>query len=315
MGPVDWSTREPRTNGEIISDAVSVLRRHFGAVFSLALPLCAVDLVLRELSQSLLASVSPTLLKSGGPSPDELLAAVPIFLASMGLFVAAFSTQQLLVGGVTVVAEQAFMDRPASAPEAARRLLSRGGALLATTLLFVVLVASLAGLTFLMPTVAGGLLALATESWPLLILGVIAGLVGGLVVVLLLTLRWYLYAPAVIGEGSSWWRALQRSSSLTSPRGLAFAQTPRFRLSVVLLIALGISSVLQSLFVVPRLIVAAVTGWSFSDGGLPGLAQLPLWFGVPFGLIEVVTNASVIPFSGILLALFSFDLRVRYEPT
>jgi hypothetical protein len=34
---------------------------------------------------------------------------------------------------------------------------------------------------------------------------------------------------------------------------------------------------------------------------------------VPFGLIEVVTNAAVIPLSGLLLALFTLDLRVRYE--
>jgi hypothetical protein len=100
---------------------------------------------------------------------------------------------------------------------------------------------------------------------------------------------------------------------LTASRGLPFAETPRFRLSVLFLIALAISSVLQSLFVVPRLVVAVLTGWSFSDGAFPGLAQLPLWFAVPFGLIEVVTNAAVIPLSGLLLALFMFDLRVRYE--
>jgi hypothetical protein len=313
--PIDWSTREPRTTGEIISDAISVLRRRFGAVYTLALPICAVDLVLRELSQSFLASISPTLMKSGGPSPDELLAAVPMFLAAMGLLATAFASQQILVGGVTVVAEQAFLGQQVSAQTAAARLLSRGAALLATTLLFVALVTGLAGLTLVVPTLVGGLLAVATEAFSLLIIGLALGLLGSLVVVLLLTLRWYLYAPAVLCEGLSWWRALQRSSSLTSSRGLAFDQTPRFRLSVMLLIALGISSVLQSLFVVPRLVVAAVTGWSFSDGGLPGLAHLPLWFGVPFGLIEVVTNAAVIPFSGILLALFSFDLRVRYEPT
>jgi hypothetical protein len=312
---VDWSTREPRTTGEIISDAISVLRRSFGAVFTLALPVCAVDLVLRELSQSFLASITPTLLRSGGASPDELLAAAPRGLAAVGFLLAAFSTQQLLLGGVTVIAEQSFGGRPTSSRAAARRLLSRGAPLLATTLLFLTLVGGAASLTVLVPTVIGGALAVWTELFVLVFLGVGAGLLGCLVVVLLLTLRWYLYAPAVICEGRSWWQALQRSSSLTSSRGLAFDQTPRFRLSVMLLIALGISSVLQSLFVVPRLVVAAATGWSFSDGGLPGLAHLPLWFGVPFGLIEVATNAAVIPFSGLLLALFSFDLRVRYEPT
>jgi len=217
------------------------------------------------------------------------------------------------MGAVTVVGEQAFAGRPASAREALARMAARGGPLILTSLLFMLVVGSATMGALLLPTALAGLVALQMGLVWVLFPGLGLGLLASLIIMLVLTLRWSLYAPTVVCEGRSMFSALARSSALTAPRGLPFFETPRFRLSVMLLIALGISSVLQSLFVVPRLVVAFITGWSFSDGGLPGLTHLPLWFGVPFGLIEVVTNAAVIPLSGVLLALFTFDLRVRYE--
>lgn len=314
FGTADLSSgHEPRTTGEIISDAVSVLRRSFPVIFSIAVPFCAVDLLLREVSQSFLAKLAPLLLKPDGLSPDELAAALPDVGIVLGFLAAAFAVQQLLMGAVTVVGEQAFLGEPASARGALQRVARRGGPLVLTNLLFMVVLTLAMLLTLGVPTGLSVLIALETGLVPLIVVGVVLGLIGCLVVMLVLTLRWSLYGPAVVCEGRSLFSALGRSSSLTAPRGLPFGETPRFRLSVMLLIALGISSVLQSLFVVPRLVVAFVTGWSFSNGAMPGLAHVPLWFAVPFGLIEVVTNAAVIPLSGLLLALFSFDLRVRYE--
>ena len=40
---------------------------------------------------------------------------------------------------------------------------------------------------------------------------------------------------------------------------------------------------------------------------------MPLWFIVPFGAIEVLANALVVPFTSLLMTLFYFDLRVRFE--
>ena len=75
---IDWSAHEPRTTGEVISDAVGVLRRSFPVIFSLAVPFCAVDLLLREVSQSFLVRLGPVLLKPEGPgrawSVEEVLA-------------------------------------------------------------------------------------------------------------------------------------------------------------------------------------------------------------------------------------------------
>lgn len=310
---IDWSAHEPRTTGEVISDAVSVLRRSFPVIFSLAVPFCAVDLLLREVSQSFLVGLGPLLLKPEGPTRADVVGALPDLGIVIGFLAAAFATQQLLMGAVTVVGEQAFAGRPASAREALQRLARRGGPLILTSVTFMVVLFGAVMLSFAVPAAAAVAMSVAGGVvWPAFV-GLGLGLLGSLVVLLMLTLRWSLYGPAVVCEGRVLFGALSRSSVMTAPRGLPFADTPRFRLSVMLLIALGISSVLQSLFVVPRLVVAFVTGWSFSNGSLPGLSHLPLWFAVPFGLIEVVTNAAVIPLSGLLLALFAFDLRVRYE--
>jgi hypothetical protein len=161
--------------------------------------------------------------------------------------------------------------------------------------------------------VAAAGVAFATEQPLLVFVGVALGVLLALIAFIVLTLRWSLYSVVVVTEGRSLWAALSRSSELTAPRGLPLGETPRFRLSVIFLIGLALAGVLQSLFVVPRLVIAIATGWSFSDGALPGLAALPVWFMVPFGLVEVVTNAAVLPFSAFLLCFFTLDLRVRYE--
>ncbi len=305
--------REPRATGEIISDAVGVLRRRFGVIFSVAVPFCAADLLLREVAQTLLFRANGVL--SGGETDMStvLEQVLPNFLAGFGFFAASFFVQQLLLGAVATVGEDAFYGREPTSKGALRRVATRGGPLILTGLLF--LVAAIAACTAVMaiPTALSTVAALQLGLPALVAPGVIVGVVLSLVVLLVLTLRWSLYGPVVISEDRWLFGALSRSSALTAPRGLPFFETPRFRLSVLFLIALGISSVLQSLFVAPRLIIAVVTGWSFTDGGMPGLAQLPIWFAVPFGLLEVITNAAVIPLSGLLMALFMFDLKVRYD--
>ena len=308
------AAHEPRSTGEVISDAVAVLRRSFSVIFAVAVPFCAADLLLREVGQSFMLGLTSLLQDPDNATFENLAAAIPNIAAAVGFLSASFCVQQLVSGVVTAVGEQAFLGQPASAKAALLRVAARGGPLIVTSLVFMLAMTGSFSLIVAVPTAIGVAAAIATGILPLMLLAFVPAVVLGLAVLLILTLRWSLYAPIVITEGRWGLAALKRSSALTASRGLPFAETPRFRLSVLFLIALAISSVLQSLFVVPRLVVAVLTGWSFSDGAFPGLAQLPLWFAVPFGLIEVVTNAAVIPLSGLLLALFMFDLRVRYEP-
>ncbi len=307
-----WS-REPRSTGEIVTDAVTILRRSFGTIVSVAVPFCAVDLVMRELGTSLLLSFNTLAATPEALTPEVMLDMLPRVLAGMGFIALSFVTQQLLMGAITSLGAQAWHGETPKASVALSRLAKRGPMLLLTSLLFMALVVLISGGLVAIPMAAGAFVAITTGSFIVMVVGTVVGVFASFGSLLILTLRWALYGAVVVVEDVSLHRALFRSSALTAPRGLPFAETPRFRLSVLFVIALALSGVLQSLFIVPRLVVAALTGWTFSNGALPGLAQLPLWFAVPFSLIEVVTNAAVIPLSGLLLALFMLDLRLRYD--
>lgn len=302
----------PRSTGEVISDAVAGLRRSFSVLFALAVPFCAVDLFLREVASSFLtqvtAKVDPLHVDLAG-----LATAGPAFSAAVGFLVASFFVQTLLGGAVAAVADDLCWRRTPSVKRALTRLVERGAPLLLTAMLFGVLLMVACSVVAVVPVALAFAAAVASDFVGFLIPGFIVGVVLAFGVLIVLTLRWSLFTPCVVVEERSLWSALSRSSGLSAARGLPFFETPKFRLSVLLLVGLALSGVLQSLFLAPRLILAALTGWSFADWSLPGLAQMPVWFMVPFGLLEVVTNATVIPFTGLLVALFAFDLRVRYE--
>lgn len=302
----------PRTTGEVITDALDALRRSFKVVFTLGVPFCAVDLVLREFSQSLLARVAA---RAGEAGADlgALVASLSTALAAMGAGLGSFVVQQLLTAGVVAVGVQLASGRTPSVGAALRMIADRGAAVVLTALLFLFLVAGLPSMLALVAVGASAGLAWAVELPGLIIVGTGIGLLLALVAFIVTTLRWALYSVVVVTEGRSFWSALRRSSELTAPRGLTFAETPRFRLSVLFLIGLALAGVIQSIFIVPRVVIALLTGWSLAQGALPGLAALPVWFMVPFGLVEVVTNAAVVPFSAFLLVFFTLDLRVRYE--
>ena len=307
------TTHGPRSTGEIISDAVWGLRRTFAVVFTLALPFCAVVMFLREAGLGFFLGVlgafhDLTLIDSAA-----IMQALPAAGAGGGCFLAAFFTQLLLLGAITAVGDDVCHGRVPSVPSALSRLGERGAAIVVTGMLFMTLLFGAIAVVFAVPLVVSALVLGAIDHIEVMALGGVLGLVGAAALFIVLTLRWSLYGPAVIVEGRSFFAALARSAELTAGRGLPFFETPRFRLSVLLLVGLGLSGVLQSLFVGPRLLMAVLTGWSFSDGSFPGLAEMPLWFMLPFGLLEIVTNAAVVPFSGLLLCFFAFDLRVRYE--
>lgn len=310
--PAALSVAVPRTTGEVITDAVDALRRSFGVVFALGVPFCAVDLILREFSQSGLARLTAKLGERSG-DPSVLLEQLSWLAASVAAGLASFMVQQLLAVGVIAVGELIAAGEQPTVPAALRRIAERGAAVIVTAFSFVLVAGAIPMLLILVPTVVGTVAAVPLEQPILIVLGAGAGFILAMVALVVMTLRWSLYSVVVVTEGRWLLGALRRSSELTAPRGLPFAETPRFRLSVVLLIGVALAGVLQSLFVGPRLAMAFATGWSLDDGALPGLAALPIWFMVPFGLVEVLTNAAVMPFSALLMFFFTLDLRVRYE--
>lgn len=299
----------PRSTGEIITDAVEALRRSLRVVFPLALPLCAVHLVLWETAVHLLSETAAQIPVIASADAVTQAALLPRLLAMFGAFAASYLVQQVLAGAVTVVGARLAAGRATSFGEAFAATFARGAPLLLTSALFLAGVLVLPTLAALVPLAA----ALAGVLLDLPPLTAIGGALAPLVFVVLgvgLGLRWYLATVVVMTEGASLGAALARSSALTAPRGLPFAQTPRFRLSVLFVMSLVLTTVIQLLFVVPRLGFAAIAG---VDAGAVSVFALPPFLLVPLALVEVATNAIAVPFVALLLCSFTLDLRVRYE--
>jgi hypothetical protein len=307
--------RLPRSTGEILSDALALLRRHFKAFYLLALPFCAVDLVLREAAQSALASLRSRAGDAGALDLEATGQMLQRLGAGLGLFVGSALVIQLLVAGLVAMAGEAWRGRSPARGVATGAMLGRGAMLIATTALFWLAIVLLIVLVAVPLGVAAALL-LPQAGGPASVLGGIGiGIVAlgaFLVGLIALSLRWGIFTQAVVLEGRIGTGAFSRSTGLMAGRGLPLLEGAKFRLSLLFLITFGLSLSLQSLFAIPRLGVAFATGWTFLDG-TPPLASMPVWFIVPFGLLEVATNALLVPFGSVLLTLFYFDLRVRYE--
>ena len=300
------SYAEPRGIGELLSDAVALLRRHFAAMYVLALPFCAVDLLAREGGASAFAG-----LRKIASDPSKLDVTVVLRLMSqgaLGLALILFSTLTLtlLAAGVTRHTASAYEGRKLEARDALSAMAQRGAPLVVTALLFLLPVVGVAVFVVgvgLLGFLAGEIVGTAT----------MVGASGlAVVLVVVLGVRWLAYTQPVVLEGLWGPAALTRAAELVAGRGLPFFQGPKFRISVLYVVVLLLSFTLQSLFVLPRLGMAWAHGATVQDG-MPPLASLPVWLMLPLGMVEVLTNALFVGFSSILTTLFYFDLRVRFE--
>ena len=295
----------PRSSGELLSDALELLRAHFRPIYSFALPFCVVDLFLHEAANAFAARGAK--LNAGSPELAAVIAMLPSLAAAVALMVMSFVTLQLLHTGVVAVAARAW-NRGAPDRRAAWTGVRRSGLrMVATGMLFwmVTGVAAVAGLAVCGIPAGGIALVFGLDAT----LPIAVGAAGSGFVVIVVVLIWYLYSPILVVEGLWFGGALKRSYELMRSRGLPFLRAPKWRLSVVLLVAFGLSSVLQGLFIAPRWLIASAGG----EDGIPALSEMPLWFMVLFGFLEVLTNALVVPFSSVLVTLFYLDLRLRVE--
>lgn len=296
--------RVPRTTGEVLSDAVSLLRWHFRAFYALALPFCTVDLLLREGGNAVMDAARKQL---ANLDADALVPVLASLSGSLGLIFGALLVGTLLSAGLVHMTAELWAGRAAEPRAALQVMLARGPALVGTALLF--------GLALGLATLLPAMVVVMTGAF----LGAIAGVVGALaasawvvVVAVVLSLRWLLYSQAVVIEGHGPLSALSRSTGLMQGRGLPFFEAPKVRLSLLLLVTFALSVTLSSLFAGPRLIWALFTGWELQNG-LPPLLTMPLWTVVPLALTEVALQAVIAPLGAVLATLFYFDLRVRFE--
>lgn len=296
--------RGPRSTGEILSDAVSLLRRHFRAFYVLALPFCTIDLLLREGGNAVMDAARRSL---AGGELDAVLPVLASLSGALGLILGAALVGTLLSVALIHMTSTVWSG---AAPEPSRALqvmVRRGPALVVTMLLFMaaLMVATVA--PALLMTGAGMLLGTVG-----VVLGGVTSMVWVLVIMLVLSLRWLLYPQAVVVEERVALGALSRSASLMLARGLPFFERPKVRLSLLLLVTFALSATLSSLFAGPRLVWGLASGWELQNG-LPPLLGMPVWAMVPLALTEVAMQAVLAPLGAVLATLFYYDLRVRFE--
>jgi hypothetical protein len=299
--------RVPRSTGEVLSDAVGLLRRHFKSMYLLSLPFCAADVVFREAGQSAMQILRTKLDDPTKVDVDTVVQALAAAAGGIGLILASAVALQLLSAGIIAMSGRAWRGSTPVLGDAAGAIGSRGASLVLTGLLFILAFV----VAMLVPAVLIGVTAAFVD--PIVaVLVAILGVVFLIGAAIYLTLRWGLFSQTVVLEGRFGPGAFSRSTELMAGRGLPFFESAKFRLSILFLVSFALSSTVQSLFIAPRLVLAAFTDWKLQDG-LPPLAAMPIWFIIPFGLIEVATNALIVPFSSVLMTLFYYDTRVRYE--
>ncbi len=303
--------RVPRTTGEILSDSIALLRRHFKVFYVMALPFCAANVLLSEAAQSafaVLKNLDPTRAGTG-----DLVTVLGSAVGGLGLLFGGQLAVVLASVASTAMASAGWERRVPTVPEALRAVADRGAATVLTTLLVTLLL--LAAFVPALAAAVGAVVGFTSGERAAGVAGGVAALALfalGIIGFVFLFLRWSLITPAIVVEGCAGTGALRRSKELTAGRGLPFFAAPKFRVSMLYLVVFAISGPLQSLFALPRLFIAMASGWSIADG-LPPLASMPIWFIIPFGLLQVASTTLIIPFSGALMTLFYYDLRVRYE--
>lgn len=307
--------RRPRETGELLTDAMAVLRRHFKTLTPLALPFCALDLVLREGGQAVLASARTLLGPGAGKqSVAGMLELVAAGSAGVGMLLGSMILMQLLTVAVVAATSEDWHARRPTVAHALTAVVARGASQVLTFTLFVAALSVVFVVPVLLGVVAGTLLG--GDGAGVVPVGLVVGAGLGLVVAVVLAiavaLRFGLYTQAVVLESLVAGGAFTRSTALMASRGLGVFSGAKFRLSVLLFVAFALAASLQALFTVPRLVLATAMGWSTADG-VPPLLSMPLAFIVPFALVEVALNALIAPLVGVLQTLFYFDMRVRTE--
>jgi hypothetical protein len=289
MGSPDLTAR-PLGLAEVIDRSIALARRHFRALFLTML----VFQVPTPLLARQLASVPLPVPGEATFEPELLWRAGFAFLALLAL--------QLLPAAAAagIVAPSLDPRRDAGRPRWPRALLAVG----ATTALQLAVL----GLAPVVGALPGLGLAFRSDAVAVRVAGLVGAAFGGLGLLLVAFLR-FLLAPTVAAlEGRAGGAALVRSARLMSPRpGTALLERPGVRASLILLAVFVLSTAVNSLAGLPRLVALRAHGLVFLG------TQLPLAVEIPIAVFEAVANSVLQPFSVVALVVFYFDRRARSE--
>lgn len=297
----DLSAR-PLGMAEIVDRSIAVGRRHFRALF-LAMLVVGVPVLLvgRALPDPM--ELLGAARESNGPAAalEASLRLGWILLLLVGL--------QLVATAVTAALVAPSLDPRRDAPRPSRG--RKVWAALSATGLHLLLLAAAPAVGALPGSVLAAR-AVEAGSLPTLLAGVAGAVLGGMGLLLVVTLRLVLTPAVAALEGRAGFGALARSARLMAPRpGQRFTERPGVRASLVLFAVFVLALSVSGIVGLPRLLAQRAAA---GPAGLPFLgAHLPLGLDLAVSAIEAVLNAALQPFSILPVVVFYFDRRARTE--
>ncbi|OIK27213.1 DUF7544 domain-containing protein [Streptomyces malaysiense] len=289
--------------GEILDGAVSTLRAYWRTVLGISLGLAVVTEIVAVLVQGYFLNRTTAKASFGDPMPpaEALRVMGESFLSSVVLGLITLIGTLIATAMLTSVTSRAVLGRPATLGEAWRearpQLLKLFGQMLLLGLLGfgIMLVASV-------PGIIGFLSGSRVAGVALLILG----LGAGMVVLMWLTVRFSLAAPALMLEKQGIMHSLRRSTKLV--------QGSWWRVLGIQLLAGLIVGLVRVVISIPFTVIALMA----SDDGLSGLlgqngGHLSWTFLMIVGIGAVIGITITLPISACVTVFLYIDQRIRRE--
>ncbi|MEW2618606.1 hypothetical protein [Streptomyces sp. NPDC048106] len=290
--------------GEILDGAVSTLRTYWRTVLGISLTLALVTEIISVLVQGLFLNNAATRASLNDPTvtPTEALRIMgESFLSSIILGLITVIGTLIATAMLTSVTSRAVLGRPATLGEAWRearpQLWKLFGQLLLLALMGfgIMLVASVPGIIGFLGGSRGAGIAL-----------LILGFLAGMVVLVWLTVRFSLAAPALMLEKQGIMQSLRRSTKLVHGSW--------WRILGIQLLAGLIVGVVRVLISIPFTVIALIA----SDDGLSGLlgqngGHVGWTFLTIIGIGAVIGTTITLPISACVTVFLYIDQRIRRE--
>jgi hypothetical protein len=297
--PRDLSIR-PLALGEVIDRSIALTRHRFVPLFAAMLAVEAPALALARLQQARGAEVLGAL-----ADPARAAEVLPGVARLSGVVLVVLLALQLCATALAAAIVAPSLDPTApGVAGGARRVLAVATATAAQVLVLLAAPAIGAAPGVLLAVRAGGL---ATQ-----IVGIVAAVAGGAVLLVVALVRLVLVPAVAAVEGRGGLAALLRSSRLMAPApGGRLLDRPVLRASLVLLATFLLALAANGAAGLPRVLAARAAGTP-GPLGLLG-ATLPLPLEVAVSAFEAAATAALQPFSLVAVAVLYFDRRARAE--
>ena len=290
--------------GEILDGAVSTLRAHWRTVLGISLTLAVVTELATIVVQRYLlnnTAAQDSLNDPGASVTDAFRVMGESFFGSLVLYVVAVIGTLIATAMLTSVTSRAVLGKPVTPGEAWREARPQVWKLFGQLLLL-----GLIGVGVMLAGAVPGIVGFLAGNENVGITLLVLGLLAAFVVVLWLTVRFSLAAPALMLERQGIVQSLRRSTKLVHG-----AWWRIFGIQLLAALIVGVTKVVIS---IPFTVIALLTG----GGGLNGIlgqhgSHVSWSFLLISGIGAVIGTAITLPISAGVTVLLYIDQRIRRE--